>query len=45
MNSVAVVSRSGSAGADAICFVVCSNHACVDSYVSGWVYGKGKPWC
>ena len=28
---VAVPSRSGSAGADAVCFVVCSIHACGDA--------------
>jgi len=38
--SVAVGSRSGSVGADAVCFVVCSIHACGDPDVSGYIDGK-----
>jgi len=40
-----VGSRSGSAFADAVCFVVCSIHACGDPDVSGYIDGEGKPWC
>jgi len=40
-----VGSRSGSAFADAVCFVVCSIHACGDPDVSRYIDGEGKPWC